>query len=134
MIMVNALMHEQRGIYKFSESILPGMDYQILKQLLRQGVLTPTEEVSKKICNYEILTKDEGMDLRKMGLLALIKIMDETKIEGHIIDNLIWNNRKKCEDENPVCQIPGRERECPFLDFCEKKINFLIPLEKTRHY
>jgi hypothetical protein len=127
-------MHEQRGIYKFSESILPGMDYQILKQLLRQGILVPTKKVSKKISNYEILTNDEAMDLCKSGLLSLIQIMDVTKIEGHVIDNLIWNNRKKCEDENPVCQIPGRETECPFLDFCEKKTNFLIPLERTRHY
>jgi hypothetical protein len=28
--------------------------------------------------------------------------VDEMNIGGHIIDNLIWNNRKKCDDMKPV--------------------------------
>jgi Potential Queuosine, Q, salvage protein family len=134
MIMVNALMHTQRGISNFKESIMPGMDYQILKQLLRQGVLIPNTQVANKISKYEILTKDEALDLRKGGLRSLLRIMDQTGIAGHIIDNLIWNNRNKCEDKTPVCMIPGREKECPFLNFCEKKTEMFIPLEKTRLY
>jgi hypothetical protein len=40
MIMVNALMHHERGIITFSDQIIPGMDYQIVKQLpLRQVLL-----------------------------------------------------------------------------------------------
>lgn len=134
MIMVNAIMHQGRGLIKFSEPILPGIDYQILKQLLRQGVVIPSEKINKKLQNYEILSKEEALQLRKAAMYSLTTIMESTGMNGDLIDNLIWQNRKKCEDANPVCQIEGREHECPFLDFCEKKTKILIPLEETRFY
>jgi hypothetical protein len=62
MIMVNALMHHQRGIIiTFSDQIIiPGMDYQIVKQLLlRQGVIVPNSEIATKLANYELLTDSE---------------------------------------------------------------------------
>jgi hypothetical protein len=62
MIMVNALMHHQRGIIiTFSDQIIiPGMDYQIVKQLLlRQGVIVPDSEIATKLANYELLTDSE---------------------------------------------------------------------------
>ena len=134
MIMVNAIMHQGRKLIKFNEPILPGMDYQLLKQLLRQGIVIPSDEITKKLQNYEILNRDEALQLRKAGLYSLITIMENSNLNGDLIDNLIWQNRKKCEDANPVCQIEGKEHECPFLDFCEKKTKILIPLEETRYY
>ncbi len=134
MIMVNALMHQERGIVKFNELMMPGIDYQIVKQLLRQGIIIPEEKTVNKLCNYQILTNEEALQLRKASLFALMKIVDDTGIGGHIVDNLIWLNRNNCEDGKPVCKIPGKERECPFLDFCDKRIEILIPLEETRYY
>lgn len=134
MIMVNALMHQERGIVKFNELMMPGIDYQIVKQLLRQGVIISEENIVSKLHNYQILTNEEASQLRKASLFALMKIVEDTGIGGHIVDNLIWLNRNNCEDEKPVCAIPGKERECPFLDFCNKKTKILIPLEETRYY
>jgi hypothetical protein len=61
MIIVNALMHHERGIIiTFSDQIIPGMDYQIVKQLLlRQGVIVPSSEIATKLANYELLTDSE---------------------------------------------------------------------------
>jgi hypothetical protein len=80
------------------------MDYQIVKQLLllRQGVIVPNSEIATKLANYELLTDSETEVLCRAGLTALLHIMDEMNIGGHIIDNLIWNNRKKCDDMKPV--------------------------------
>jgi hypothetical protein len=53
-------MHHQRGIITFSDQIIiPGMDYQIVKQLVRQGVIVPNSEIATKLANYELLTDSE---------------------------------------------------------------------------
>ena len=78
MIMVKALMHHQRGIIiTFSDQIIiPGMEYQIVKQLLlRQGVIVPNSEIATKLANYELLTDSETEVLRRAGLTALLHIM-----------------------------------------------------------
>jgi|SRR5215218_7064340 hypothetical protein len=78
MIMVNALMHHQRGIIiTFSDQIIiPGMEYQIVKQLLlRQGVIVPNSEIATKLSNYELLTDSEAEVLRRAELTALLHIM-----------------------------------------------------------
>lgn len=133
MIMVNAIMHQGRGLIKFDKPIIPGMDYQLLKQLLRQGVINAPSDIEEKIKNYKILDNKDAMELRKAGLFVLHKIMNKTEISGDYIDNMIWGNRTKCEDEKPVC-VTSREEECPFHKFCSKKTELMIPLEDTRYY
>ncbi|EPA06518.1 iron-sulfur cluster loop containing protein, partial [Candidatus Nitrosarchaeum limnium] len=133
MIMVNAIMHQGRGLIKFEQPIIPGMDYQLLKQLLRQGVIVAPADIEEKIKNYELLDNNEAMELRKAGLFALHEIMNQTSIPGDYIDNMIWGNRTKCEDEEPICMI-SKEEECPFHKFCSKKTELMIPLEDTRYY
>ena len=134
MIMVNALMHQGRGIIKFREQLIPGIDYQILKQLLRQGIIIPDQDIQTKINHYEILNNSEALDLRRSGLFALSQVMKKSNISGDYIDNMIWGNRTNCEEQDPVCMIPGKEKQCPFHKFCEKKVDLLIPLEDTRYY
>jgi hypothetical protein len=78
MIMVNALMHHQRGRnhhFQSSNHHIPGMDYQIVKQLVRQGVIVPNSEIATKLANHELLTDSEAEVLRRAGLTALLHIM-----------------------------------------------------------
>lgn len=133
MIMVNAIMHQGRGLVTFEQPILPGIDYQILKQLLRQGVIVTDTDIETKLENYELLDSSDALDIRKAGLYVLFEVMKKTGISGDYVDNMIWGNRTKCEEENPVCMI-SRETECPFHKFCDKKTELLIPLEETRFY
>jgi hypothetical protein len=52
------------------------MDYQIVKQLVRQGVIVPNSEIATKLANYELLTDSETeVLLRRAGLTALLHIM-----------------------------------------------------------
>lgn len=133
MIMVNAIMHQGRGLVTFDQHIIPGIDYQILKQLLRQGVIVTDANIKTKLENYELLDSSEALDIRKAGLYVLFEVMKQTGISGDYVDNMIWGNRTKCEEENPVCMI-SKENECPFHKFCDKKTGLLIPLENTRYY
>ncbi|EIJ65746.1 hypothetical protein BD31_I0845 [Candidatus Nitrosopumilus salaria BD31] len=132
MIMVNAIMHQGRGLVTFDQPIIPGIDYQILKQLLRLGVITTNSEIENKLEHYHLLDNSDALDIRKAGLSALFEIMEKTKLPGDYIDNMIWGNRTKCEENNPICLTD--ETACPFHKFCDKKTRLLIPLEDTRYY
>jgi hypothetical protein len=128
MAMVNAIMHQGRGLVRFSDELFPGIDYQLVKQLLRQGVIVPPENVAKKIMTYTLLTRDEGMYLRRAALCALVELADRASIPGDLLDNLFWQNREICKDREPQCF------QCPFASMCAKEVRLLIPLENTRYY
>lgn len=133
-MMVNAIMHEGRGLVKFRGEFLPALDCQLAKQLVRQGVVRPPLGVLKKLRESSLLAAAEAFALRSSGLYALSEIGRKSNLRGDRLDNLYWANGRQCDDGRPVCQIPGLERECPFLDVCEKQVAYRIPLELTRYY
>lgn len=132
--MVNAIMHEGRGLVKFRGEFLPGIDYHLVKQIVRQGVVVPPPIVREKLRSYALLTESEAAALRSTTLYALLEIARTAGVRGDVLDNLYWSNGRRCDDSAPVCMIRGRERECPFLDPCDKEVDFRIPLELTRYY
>lgn len=132
--MVNAILHLGRGIAKFNDQPLPGIDYQLLKQLLRIGILLPNNCLSAKIINRDMINTKEAYELRRMTLKAFVIIAEKTGISGEILDNKFWWNRLKCQDDKPVCTNPQTAAECPFYNMCSQKLEFTIPLEITRYY
>lgn len=132
--MVNAIMLQGRGLVQFDADFLPGIDYQLTKQLVRQGAVLPPEPVSRKLMASMLLTTSEGRDLRATCLFALLEIGRIAGQSGEVVDNLYWSNGRRCDELLPVCHVLDRERECPFLDACDKRTSFMIPLEHTRYY
>jgi len=134
MTMVNAIFHQGRGIIKFKETILPGIDDQLVKQQLRIGVLIPKKNVKNKLVRGELLSEIEARELRNACLKAFIYIMKKTRIAGDVIDNKWWFNRKNCKDEKPVCQNSETTNTCLFSKVCKKRVQYKSPLENTRYY
>jgi hypothetical protein len=132
--MVNAILHLGSGIAKFKDEPLPGIDYQLLKQLLRIGILLPNTDITAKLKNKKLLNSDEAYELRRMALKIFVIMSEKTGISGEILDNKFWWNRIKCQDVNPVCVDPQSAVECPFYSVCSRKLEFTIPLEITRYY
>jgi hypothetical protein len=126
--MVNSLMHQGRGITKFFETIFPGIDYQLLKQQLRIGILVPKSNLASKLIAKKLLTHVEARELRNAGLMSFLLIMEKSGLTGDIVDNIWWLNRRNCSDSDTKCD------SCPFESMCEKKISLQIPLENTRYY
>jgi len=134
MTMVNAILHNGRGITKFRETIFPGIDYQLVKQQLRIGILVPKKHVENKLVREELLSEKEARELRNACLKAFIYIMKKTHIAGDVIDNKWWFNRKKCNDEKPVCLNNETIDMCLFSKVCRRRIQYKCPLENTRYY
>ena len=128
MVMVNAIMHQGRGIAKFHDGIFPGIDYQLLKQQMRIGIIVPKRDLKKKLVHTKLLGRKEARELRNAGLRSFLHIMEKTSIPGDIVDNIWWTNRKKCAALKPECE------KCLFNDVCKKKTEYGIPLEATRYY
>ena len=126
--MVNAIMHQGRGVVKFDDPILPGIDYQLLKQQMRIGIVVPKGKLIKKLVRKEILTSGEARELRNAALYSFLQIMEKTLISGDVIDNIWWTNRRTCLDFQPLCE------GCLFTNVCIKKTEYKIPLEVTRYY
>ncbi|MFI8775105.1 queuosine salvage family protein [Gordonia sp. NPDC062954] len=126
--LVNALMHRGSGLAVFKEPLLPAIDYQLLKQLLRQHVLTVDSALDAKIRSDVHLDHAEAYELRSAAMEALIGVQSRTGLSGDIIDNLLWMNRNICKDRQPNCEI------CPFMSFCDKDVTLRRPLQITRHY
>lgn len=132
--MVNAILHSGSGLVEFDSDPLPGIDYQLLKQLLRTGILVPTTSLSEKICNQRLLTAEEASELRRLALQAFAIMSEETGISGEILDNKWWWNRLKCLDLNPVCLDAATAIQCPFYGPCGQLTDYSFPLEITRYY
>jgi len=128
MAMVNAIMHQRRGIIKFDTTLFPAIDYQLLKQQMRIGILILKEKISKKIKRGKLLEGSEARELRNAGLKAFMYMMEKTSLPGDLIDNIWWRNRKVCRTKNPFC------KKCLFYDVCQKRTDYGIPLEITRYY
>jgi hypothetical protein len=132
--MVNAILHSGSGVYAFHDELLPGIDYQILKQLLRQGVLLPSAGVGEKLRRGILLGAAEGLELRRLALMAMVEISRLTGLDGEVLDNYYWLNRTVCTDPVPRCVDPELAHECPFLEACSRFVNIGRPLELTRYY
>ena len=126
--MVNAILHTGRGIYNFNQPLFPGIDYQLMKQMLRIGAILPNGDIDKKLKRRLILENEESIEIRNATLYVFKKIMKKTGIPGEIIDNKWWMNKDNCSEDNPSCG------KCPFNKVCDKKIELFFPMENTRYY
>jgi hypothetical protein len=134
LVMVNSILHSGSGIAVFDGDPLPGIDYHLLKQLLRHGVLRPAPELASQIEGRRILAPSDGQELRRVALAAFIRLSELTGVSGEILDNKWWWNRTKCRDKAPVCIDAATANQCPFYGPCEQRIQLQFPLEETRYY
>jgi hypothetical protein len=132
--MVNAILHSGSAVTTFDADPLPGIDYHLVKQLLRHGVLRPKEALRSKLVAGQILSSDEGMELRRMALHAFIEVSRVTGMGGEALDNAWWGNKSNCKDRGPICEDVNRRLECPFVPFCSRLTAIGLPLEDTRYY
>jgi hypothetical protein len=126
--LVNALMHRGSGLTSFRDSLLPAIDYQLLKQLLRQKVLLPDNGLDTKLRQGLYLDSAEAHQLRSAALKALLLVQSDTGLTGDVIDNQLWLNRTVCTDTEPTCEY------CSFNSFCAQDIELRRPLQLTRYY
>jgi hypothetical protein len=115
--MVNAIVHSGSGVYEFRDEPLPAIDYHLLRQALRQGMVVPNDGVGQRLREGVVLSTAEASELRRVALLAFVKLSTETGLSGEVIDNLYWLNR--ADDE--------------FLRECTQA-EYGLPLELTRYY
>jgi hypothetical protein len=132
--MVNAIMHAGSDVYTFDDDPLPGIDYHLVKQLVRQGAVVPSQDVARKMLRNELLTSDEASGLRRACLSALVALSTMTGVSGAVLDNRYWLNRANCTDLAPVCTNPATAARCPFLSACDRRVGSSRPLELTRYY
>jgi hypothetical protein len=132
--MVNAIMHEGSEIARFDASPLPAIDYQLLKQLLRQGILRPRRDTASRLVQRAFMSQEEVFELRRVGLHALLLLSEFTGLPGHLLDNIYWGNRRECDEDTPVCLNPALADRCPFYGPCKQLVQFIYPLEETRYY
>jgi putative queuosine salvage protein len=132
--MVNTILHLGSGVTEFDADPLPGIDYHLLKQLLRQGVLVPHRSITQKLEQQQLLSENEGYELRRAALNAFVHISARTSLSGEILDNKWWWNRLKCRTHGPVCLNPQTACECPFFGPCAQHTELGMSLEETRYY
>jgi hypothetical protein len=131
--MVNAIVHLGSGVYEFDDEPLPAIDYHLLRQALRQGVLRPSRDLARKLTELVVLDHDEAQELRRVALLAFVELAARSNVSGELLDNRYWMNRVNCTDV-PVCLDPKTADACPFLHACERAVDFALPVELTRYY
>jgi hypothetical protein len=130
--MVNAIMLTGSGLAKFDRDPLPGIDYHLIKQAVRQGIVEPSNTVAAKLVDGQLLSNAESLSLRQAVLDALVEVADSAQVSTALLDNFYWLNRRICSDRNPACQ--SRTGQCPFESGCAQRIDFGLPLELTRYY
>jgi hypothetical protein len=130
--MVNAIMLAGSGLASFDREPLPGVDYHLMKQAVRQGLVEPPAAVATKLAHGELLAASESLSLRQAVLDALVEVANTAGVSTAVLDNLYWMNRRVCSDRNPACQ--SRVEQCPFESACTQRIKFGLPLELTRYY
>lgn len=131
--MVNGILHLGSGVYEFVDEPLPAIDYHLLRQALRQGILRPSAPLAAKLTQMSALDQDEAQELRRVALAAFVELAAKSAISGELLDNRYWMNRVNCADV-PVCLDPETAAACPFLGACERATQFALPIELTRYY
>jgi Potential Queuosine, Q, salvage protein family len=126
--MVNAIMLAGSGLAHFDEEPLPGIDYHLVKQAVRQGLVVPSGRIQDKLRERRYLTPSESLALREATLVALLQVADASETSTAVIDNVYWLNGRVCDERAPAC------RECPFEKVCLQRVDLGRPLEPTRYY
>lgn len=126
--MVNAIMLTGSGLAEFDTKPLPGIDYHLVKQALRQELVTPSADLRAKLASRMYLEAGESLALRSAVLTALVEVAERAGISTDVLDNLYWLNRTICGDERWLCP------SCPFEQACAKRTELGRPLELTRYY
>jgi Potential Queuosine, Q, salvage protein family len=126
--MVNAIMLAGSGLAVFDRDPLPGVDYHLIKQALRQGLVAPSTHLAHKLARQQFLNPDESQALRSAVLDALIGVAEAAGVSTAVLDNMYWANRRVCGDERWLCD------SCPFNAACAKRTEYGLPLEVTRYY
>ncbi len=132
MTMVNAILHQGREIVDFEKDIFPGIDYHLMTQILRIGLLKLNKVLRKKIENKKLINEKESLTLRKATLRCFLIIMEKLHISGVVLDNLFFENGKNYCTHKLNCKTD--KNSCVFREICKKKINYFMPLENTRYY
>lgn len=132
--MLNAILHVGSGLALFNCDPLPAIDYHLVKQLLRQGVLIPIPRLRDKLVDRQRLTRLEASELRRVALGAFLELGRQTGLSGNILDNMWWGNRRVCSDLEPACTNKITAVNCPFLKTCAQLTDMGMPLEHTRYY
>lgn len=130
--MVNAIMLTGSGLATFDREPLPGVDYHLIKQAVRQGLVEPTNQVARKLATGELLDEGESLPLRRAVLDSLVEVGEIAGVSTAVLDNLYWMNRRICSDHNPACQSGAAT--CPFESVCKQRTAFGLPMELTRYY
>lgn len=130
--MVNAIMLTGSGLATFDREPLPGADYHLIKQAVRQGLVEPTSQVARKLATGELLDEEESLPLRRAVLDSLVEVGEISGVSTAVLDNLYWLNRRICSDHNPACR--SGVVECPFESVCKQRTGFGLPMELTRYY
>lgn len=129
--MVNAIMLCGSRLASFDEEPLPAIDYHLVKQAVRQGLVTPHGSLNEKLTNGVMLDPDESLALRSATLKALVAVATEAGMSTALLDNMYWLNRRICSEDSPACETGG---SCPFGSVCAKRTGYGLPLELTRYY
>ncbi len=126
--MVNAIMLAGSELAHFDEEPLPGIDYHLVKQAVRQGLVVPSERMQDKLRDRRFLTPAESLALRQATLAALLQVAEVSETSTAVIDNIYWLNGRVCDEREPACP------ECPFEKACLQRVDLGRPLELTRYY
>ena len=119
MTMVNAILHKGRNLVNLKEGILPGIDYHLMTQVIRLGLLELNDKLKNKIENKIFLNNRESKYLRFATLKCLVTIANNLKIGGDIIDNIFFDNGKKNCTHRLICE--KEKNICIFEKICKKK-------------
>jgi hypothetical protein len=132
--MLTAILHSGSGIFRFGDEPLPAIDYHLLKQALRQGMVRPSPALGREITASRLLRPEDALELRRLALVAFVGVSQRTGLSGEVLDNRYWLNRVNCTDPDPVCLDPATAGRCPFHGACSQFTEFERPLELTRYY
>jgi hypothetical protein len=116
------------GLAHFDRDPAPGVDYHLIRQALRQGLVVPTAQLAASLKTGGTLEQPDSIGLRMAVLDALIEVATQAGISTAVLDNLYWMNRRVCADDSPACT------ECVFSAQCARKTQYGSPAEWTRYY
>jgi hypothetical protein len=126
--MLNAIMLQGSGLATFDRDPLPAVDYHLVKQAARQGLIHLNDPLKTKLREGQLLSRDES-DVLRMGVRdALVEVAECSGVSTAVLDNIYWLNRRVCADVGPDCN------SCQLRGACAKKVEFGLPLEETRYY
>ncbi len=126
--MLNAIMLQGSGLTTFDRAPLPAIDYHLVKQATRQGLVNVRGQIGAKLRDGQLLSRDESDVLRMAVREALVDTAANAEVSTAVLDNIYWLNRRVCADTTPDCDA------CPLRAGCARKVEFGLPLEVTRYY